>query len=242
MKKDIYIIKNTINDKVYIGQSIDANKRFIQHKNRSKINSDNSILYAAMNKYGTENFYMEILENQIENYNEQEIYWISKYNSLYPNGYNILSGGDTPPYYNGEDHWNSTISQVIANQIIDELMNSNNTLTNIAKKYEISYSIIRHINYGEAWRKNGINYPIKQIDERNTTIDETTFDNIAYLLKNSTCSMEQIGEYFNLTRKVVARINQGRSNFHQQVNYPIRKNRKISNESVENALLKGGRI
>lgn len=29
MKKDIYIIKNTINDKVYIGQSIDANKRFI---------------------------------------------------------------------------------------------------------------------------------------------------------------------------------------------------------------------
>ena len=32
MKKDIYIIKNTINNKVYIGQSVDSEYRFRKHK------------------------------------------------------------------------------------------------------------------------------------------------------------------------------------------------------------------
>jgi group I intron endonuclease len=72
MRKDIYIIKNKINNKVYIGQAIDSHKRFISHCSRAKRNIDNSPIHDAINKYGKENFYYEIIESQISNYNDRE--------------------------------------------------------------------------------------------------------------------------------------------------------------------------
>jgi len=52
-------------------------------------------LYNAINKYGKENFYYEILEDQIpeEELDNKEIDYISKYNSYYE-GYNSTPGGD----------------------------------------------------------------------------------------------------------------------------------------------------
>ena len=48
-----------------------------------------------MRKYGFENFTYEILQetNDIDLLNELEIFYISYYNTLIPNGYNILEGG-----------------------------------------------------------------------------------------------------------------------------------------------------
>ena len=46
-----------------------------------------------MNKYGPENFHYELLESQVENYDEREIYWIDYYHSRVPNGYNVETGG-----------------------------------------------------------------------------------------------------------------------------------------------------
>ena len=89
IKKDIYIIKNDINNKVYIGQSLNSENRFKSH---CKPNKDNSLIDKAIQKYGKEHFYYEILESQIENYNEREKYWIEYYNSKKTNGYNILNG------------------------------------------------------------------------------------------------------------------------------------------------------
>ena len=66
IKKDIYIIKNDINDKVYIGQSINSEERFKSH---CKGAYDNSIIDRAIAKYGKQHFWYEILENQVENYN-----------------------------------------------------------------------------------------------------------------------------------------------------------------------------
>ena len=64
--KDIYVIKNKINDKLYVGQALDTEKRFQAH---CKKNKDNSLIDYAIQKYGKENFWYEILESQIENYN-----------------------------------------------------------------------------------------------------------------------------------------------------------------------------
>lgn len=96
----IYIIKNNCNNKVYIGQTLNLKERWSQHKTAAKreynINNKYSILYPAMRKYGIENFYIEILEKDIlsKDLNKKEKYWIQKYNSVRPNGYNILSGGE----------------------------------------------------------------------------------------------------------------------------------------------------
>lgn len=54
-----------------------------------------SLFWKAIQKYGWSNFQVEILgEFEIENLNEQEIYYIAKYNSLTPNGYNLTKGGE----------------------------------------------------------------------------------------------------------------------------------------------------
>lgn len=94
----IYIIKNTCNDKVYIGQTtrtIEA--RWADHiKNAIHNYQSSMIIYRAMRKYGVEHFFISILEDNIEkqDLNEREKYWIHYYNSIRPNGYNIRDGGD----------------------------------------------------------------------------------------------------------------------------------------------------
>lgn len=93
----IYKITNDINGKIYIGQSINIEKRIKEHFWKAECQKDvsyNSILHLAIRKYGKENFSWEILEEcSVENIDEKEKYYIKKFNSISPNGYNILEGG-----------------------------------------------------------------------------------------------------------------------------------------------------
>ena len=93
----IYKITNLINGKIYIGQSIDIYDRWYQHKYKAfdkKELAYNSAIHAAMRKYGVENFKLDILEQCTqEELDEKEQFWIANLNSLTPNGYNILPGG-----------------------------------------------------------------------------------------------------------------------------------------------------
>lgn len=97
----IYIIKNSKNSKVYIGQTHrNIYERFKDHLacadwyNQGKLKFK-SLLYSAINKYGKNNFYPELLEEcTLEKLNEREIYWIKKYDSTNPKkGYNLTPGG-----------------------------------------------------------------------------------------------------------------------------------------------------
>lgn len=93
----IYKITNLKNGKVYVGQSIDIKDRWSQHKNKAFNSNErgyNSAIHAAFRKYGIENFSFEIIEECVaEQLDEKEQFWIKKFNSLAPNGYNILPGG-----------------------------------------------------------------------------------------------------------------------------------------------------
>lgn len=94
----IYKVTNKINNKCYIGQSVDIKSRFQQHESQAynkKRNSYNFTLYRAIRKYGIKNFSFEIIEEcPKEILNEREQYWINYYDS-YNNGYNMTIGGDT---------------------------------------------------------------------------------------------------------------------------------------------------
>ena len=76
----IYKITNLINQKIYIGQTIQALKRrFKQHINNALRNSKNLKqihLYAAMRQYGVTNFSIEAIDtaNSKEELNQKEIY------------------------------------------------------------------------------------------------------------------------------------------------------------------------
>lgn len=98
----IYIIRNTINKKVYIGQTIKTLKErwdnyYKEYKYRKKVGI--RIIILAMRKHGFENFYCEVLKDNIKtlaDLNRWEIYYINKYNSTNKNfGYNIEHGGNS---------------------------------------------------------------------------------------------------------------------------------------------------
>ena len=93
----IYIIKNTVNDKVYIGQTtMTVHERFMAHMKPSTVKSRGTYkLYNAVNKYGSDKFYVETLEENVplELLDDREIELIAKYDS-YRNGYNTTPGGD----------------------------------------------------------------------------------------------------------------------------------------------------
>ena len=88
----IYKIVNNINSKIYIGQTTQSlNARWSGHKH--DMQTKDSHLYRAMRKYGIENFTIEpIVECDINELNELEIYYIEKYDTI-TNGYNSTSGG-----------------------------------------------------------------------------------------------------------------------------------------------------
>ena len=101
----IYKFENKINHKIYIGQANNLLNRYKRHKNNINDLSHQEVFYRALRKYGWDNFDYEILEefppeeyNQ-DNLNKLEIFYIQKYNSLNPNGYNMTKGG----HYSSEE-------------------------------------------------------------------------------------------------------------------------------------------
>lgn len=101
-KCGIYCIKNTVNNKVYIGKSKNIYKRIHQHiydlKNKREDN-ENTYLLRSWYKYGKENFeyfILEYLELDEELVKEREIYWMNKFNSLNREfGYNLRQDSST---------------------------------------------------------------------------------------------------------------------------------------------------
>lgn len=93
----IYIIRNTINNNVYIGQTtMTVHERFMVHmKPSTEKKRRNYKLYSAVAKYGRDKFYVETIESGIplDLLNQKEIEYISMYDS-FRNGYNSTKGGD----------------------------------------------------------------------------------------------------------------------------------------------------
>lgn len=94
----IYQITNQINGKVYVGKTEHSiEKRFKEHcQDALKERNEKRPLYAAMRKYGTENFQIELLE-ETDNPEERETFWIEQKRS-FKNGYNATLGGDGKKY------------------------------------------------------------------------------------------------------------------------------------------------
>jgi group I intron endonuclease len=87
----IYKITNICNNKSYIGSTFDLKDRLIRHMHSLRKNKHHSIkLQNAYNKYGIENFYIEILKEVIEkDLHDVEVLYIEQFNSV-KEGYNQI--------------------------------------------------------------------------------------------------------------------------------------------------------
>lgn len=148
----IYKITNKLNGKIYIGKTLSTiENRWKEHiKTAKEERCENRPLYRAMNKYGIENFIIEIIEQcNHEILSDREIYWINYYNS-YGNGYNATLGGDGKVLYDYEqilkkfeegllvkeiaEYFNcctETVTKVISNAGID---GNRNNINKVSKK------------------------------------------------------------------------------------------------------------
>ena len=98
----IYSITNIINGHRYIGQTlaVDIETRWNQHRHKRKECRLYTYLQKAINKYGIENFKFSIVCITFDDScNALEEFYISKYNTLSPNGYNLKVGGNNSKHH-----------------------------------------------------------------------------------------------------------------------------------------------
>ena len=190
MKGSIYIIRNTINDKVYIGQTTQTiNIRFTNHKMANRTGEDTKF-YRAMRKHGEDNFYPELLEEvEIKDLNDRERYWIKYYDSYY-NGYNSTLGGDQPYRINYDkvvELWNSgmgvtEIARTMGHDdgAISRILKNMGGITNekIHERMRKNMRSITDEQVLEQWNKGLTPYQIhQQIGSTPETIKEILLEN-----------------------------------------------------------------
>lgn len=92
----IYMITNTLNNKFYIGCSLDIKKRWDTHRIRYKTQGTeyNKPLYIEMREFGIKNFKIEVLEECKQDVLfEREKHYIETLNAI-EKGYNVMYGED----------------------------------------------------------------------------------------------------------------------------------------------------
>ena len=90
----IYVFRNLVNGKVYVGQTINPLRRKSGHLCAAK-RGDDYPLPRSMRKHGIENFLFEVIEECDDAViNEREKFWIAHLDSRNPDkGYNLHIGG-----------------------------------------------------------------------------------------------------------------------------------------------------
>jgi group I intron endonuclease len=95
----VYKITNLVNGKIYIGKTSDADERWEKHLKiaRNKEDKAYQYLHKSINKYGEDNFKVEVLDNGLTEKIafEREEFWIRTFDSQNDNiGMNLTAGGE----------------------------------------------------------------------------------------------------------------------------------------------------
>lgn len=152
----IYKLTNKVNGMSYIGQSVNVKRRYKHHKTTARNRSETAYVDSEMAKYGIDNFEFTILEEcRKEDLDDREQYYIGKYDTVVPNGYNKTKGGRT-----------GSLIAIQSRDDIDEirrmLKDTNISEVAIAKKFGVTDTTVSTINTGKCWKEKGIEYPIRK--------------------------------------------------------------------------------
>lgn len=146
MVQGIYRLINNINDKVYVGQSINIEQRFKEHIYHLNSNSHHAYklqMFYNQNKHN-KNFQidydvLEVIEND-KYLNTRESHYINLYNS-YNNGYNSIS-------MNGDK--THTKKNYLQNKKLDKINDSKEEFHYLSNKY-ISNLYLQHGGYNDTY-------------------------------------------------------------------------------------------
>lgn len=97
-KSGIYIIRNSVNHKVYIGSAMNLRNRFVAHRNKLICKQHKSPqLQSFVNKYGVEVLSFHALEYcEIEDILTREQYYLDNYKPFDKSGFNTMKVAGSP--------------------------------------------------------------------------------------------------------------------------------------------------
>lgn len=140
----IYKATNILNNLSYIGLTTRTlSERKYEHLRH--VDNENTYFHKALKKYGADNFRWEVVDNSAdskEELAELEKYYIIKFNTLAPNGYNITTGGENPAFDGRRDYsyGNNPAAKKIINLTTLEIFD---TIKRAAEIYSVSSNSIR---------------------------------------------------------------------------------------------------
>lgn len=149
----IYQIRNIINNKRYIGSTVNADQRYKWHKYSLNAGAHHSVaLQNAWNKYGQNNFVFEILrEIPFCDLLLEEQKEINKY-ILGIDIYNCNPLAISPPIQRGEKCYNAKLTKNLTKEIRNKYIdNEQITQAALAVEYKISQSVIGNILQNKSW-------------------------------------------------------------------------------------------
>lgn len=206
----IYLIKNNINNKVYIGKSIDILGRWEQHMDAARLHKMDYDFYKDL--VNIENFSFNILELcPEEELRQKEQFYITHFNSL-ETGYNQVFAIDQRKAE--EKMFDEKIlkaidllvnTDMLYKDIANETQLSENTIANINKcKSHTQYHSYKNNIREECGRKQY--YDIGEHNPRSKLTEKQVIE-IIELLKYSDLTLEEISKQFNVSRSAINNIN-----------------------------------
>lgn len=179
--------------KIYIGitsRNLEVRKR--EHYYEAQ--KTNRPFYAALNKY-EDKMKWEILEKleSFEQASKKEIYYIEKFNTLHPNGYNYTIGGEGTSGYKHTTEAKYKISQSLLNRTVKK-----ETKLKLSKKRK---------KYSE---EKKLKMAVIQGSKSFLVIDKTTKEILKIYINKSQCSRD-----LNLSRRKIQDCLQGKRKSHK---------------------------
>jgi group I intron endonuclease len=229
----IYRITNTVNGKVYIGQTKqhDFEKRWSLHKQSIKWKKGGCpLLKAAMLKYGVEHFKFEVIIICFDaDLMEMEKEYIVRYNSVTPNGYNILPGGQGGGGFKGKKHTPETIKKIKIHlkalyESKPELRKAQSERAIVSNaKYNIGELVTNSKKYKKALaegRVGSAGWILSVLPEKKKEVYKKVSDSLKEYYLGSETSSTNIDKHRKLMAEAVGmRVSSYRGNTHVK-NYP----------------------
>jgi len=172
----LYCITNKINGKIYIGQTVQPDKRWYQHKNMAAQDQPMMIISYAIKKYGNQAFEFEVIAGckTWDDANDIETLLVSQYGSLVPNGYNVSLGGMNAPkseaWIQAMKAWHASLSSEERAEISKKQAEA--TANQIATKGHPAAGRIVTQEERELHRKTRLENPINYTEELRQKMSE----------------------------------------------------------------------